>query len=301
MLERTTVAMGTTVSIVAHGESRTQLIDATTEAFEELHRLDRLLSVFRPTSDISRMNAAEVGEPIRVGSSTLEVLADAGRITALTTGRFDATVGGLLFALGFHEEQRNAERSISDRLLADAKEGVGWHHVRIENNGAVRRLHPSTRVDLGGIGAGFAVDRMGAILRRRGVESALIDHSGDLLAIGAPPESDGWVIAIPDPTSSDRSLVELTLRDRAISTSSNIRSIRTIGGNTVGHIVEPMTGENPRRYISVSVLAPSSTEADALSTALFVDADAGEAWRNGLREAILVRPEGREHVMETLR
>lgn len=295
------MAMGTTVTIVAYGESRGQLIDATTEAFEELYRLDRLLSVFRPMSDITRLNDAEVGEPVSVDPATMAALTASGRFTALTSGRFDATVGGLLSALGFHEEFPNAERSISERQLADAHEGIGWHHVRFENDGTVRRLHPSTRVDLGGIGAGFAVDRMGEILRRCGVESALIDHSGDLLAIGAPPENDGWVVAIPDPTASDRSLIKLTLCDRAISTSSNVQSVRAVGGRVVGHIVEPLTGKNPRQHISVSVLAPSSTEADALSTALFVETEPGGAWRNGQRDAILVRPEGREHVVETLR
>jgi thiamine biosynthesis lipoprotein len=301
MLERTVAAMGTTVTIVSYGESRGQLIEATTEAFEELRRLDRLLSVFLPTSDIARLNEAEVGEAVHVEASTMDALAASGRFTSLTSGRFDATVGGLLSALGFHEEQTKADRPVSERQLADAQEGIGWHRIRLDDDGTVRRLHPSTRVDLGGIGAGFAVDRMGGILRNHGVESALIDHSGDLLAIGAPPESDGWLVAIPDPAASDRPLTTLTLCDRAISTSSNLQSVRLVDGKTLGHIVEPLTGENPLRCASVSVLAPSSTEADALSTALFVDADAGGAWRNGQRDAIFVRPEGREHAVETLR
>jgi thiamine biosynthesis lipoprotein len=231
----------------------------------------------------------------------MAALVASGRFHAMTEGRFDATVGGLLSVLGFHEEDPPTDRTIADRQLADAKEGIGWHHVRFDADGTVRRLHPSTRVDLGGIGAGFAVDRMGEMLRRRGVEAALIDHSGDLLAIGAPPESDGWVVSIADPEVSDRSLMQLTLRDRAVSTSTNARSIRSIGSRAIGHIIEPSTGENPQRQVCVSVLAPSSIEADALSTALFVDAQPGGAWQNGHREAILVRPDGREHVVESLR
>lgn len=292
--------MGTTVTIAAYGESRRHVIEATTEAFEELYRLDRLLSVFRPMSDISRLNDAEVGEPVRVDPSTEAALAASGRFTTLMSGRFDATVGGLLSALGFHEEWPT-DRAASDQHLSDALEGVGWHHVRIDGDGTVRRLHPSTRIDLGGIGAGFAVDRMGAILRRNGVEAALIDHSGDLLAIGAPPDTDGWTVAIPDPAVPDRILTQISLRDRAVSTSTNLRSTRKVGGRTVGHILRPQTGENPGDHVSVSVCAPTSLEADALSTALFVEVPNGGGWQNGEREAILVRPDGREFSVERVR
>jgi thiamine biosynthesis lipoprotein len=293
--------MGTTVTIVAYGESRGQLIGATTEAFQELQRLDRLLSVFHPASDISRVNASEVDEPVRIDRSTMAALKASDQFNRLTSGRFDATIGGLLSAMGFHEERPMENRPISDRQLADAHDGIGWHHIQFVDGGTIRRLHPSTQIDLGGIGAGFAVDRMGEILRRHGVESALIDHSGDLLAIGAPPDTDGWLVAIPDPAAPAQPLITLTLCDRAISTSSNLQSVRLVGGTTLGHIFEPLTGENPRRYASVSVLAPSSTEADALSTALFVEAEADGAWRNGQREALVVLPEGREHAVIALR
>lgn len=300
MIERTVVAMGTTVSITAYGENRAHLIKATTEAFEELHRLDRQLSVFRPTSEISQLNAADVGEPVQLGEVTMEVLAAAGRYTELTAGRFDVTVGGLLSSMGFHEDAR-ARRTITDHELADVKEGIGWQHIRLGTGGHAIRTHAATQIDLGGIGAGFAVDRMGTILQRHGIEAGLINHSGDVLAIGTPPEAEGWTVAIPDPLAPDRHLIRLTLRDQALSTSSNYRTTRIVGGQKVGHILEPQTGENPEQWASVTMLAPTSLEADALSTALFVNANPSGKWRNGRREALLVRPDGREHSVERIR
>ncbi len=299
-IERTVVAMGTTVSITAFGESRSHLIEATTAACNELHRLDGLLSVFRPSSEISRLNAAEVDEPVPLSDVTRDVLVASGHFTEITDGGFDVTVGGLLSTFGFHEDS-DAIRVVSSAERADAQKGVGWRHVRFESDGTVRRTCESTKIDLGGIGAGFAVDRMATILRDHGIQAALIDHSGDLLAIGAPPDTDGWEVAIPDPMVSDRHLIQLTLRDQALSTSSNSRSTRVVDGRTMGHIVEPKSGANPSKTVSVSVLAPTSTEADALSTALFVNADPGGRWKNGLREAILVRPDGRERSIERMR
>ncbi len=299
MFERKAIAMGTTVSITAFGERRQQLIEATSAACEELYRLDRLLSVFRPTSEISQLNSAGVGEPVQLSETTMEALEDAQRYTKLTQGRFDVTVGGLLSSLGFHNDG-GVPRPVTDRELSDVMEGIGWRHVRLEADGRACRTHPATQIDLGGIGAGFAVDRMGSILRRHGVESALIDHSGDLLAIGAPPDADGWSVVIPDPNGFGEYLQQISLRDRAISTSTNTMNTRTVGGRTVGHILEPNSGENPRDILSVSVLAPNSTEADALSTALFVQRDPESTWRNGEREAIVVRPDGHEHAVVRL-
>lgn len=292
--------MGTTVSISAIGEQRGQLMDATNEAFAELYRLDRLLSVFIPSSDISRLNRAEADDPVPVEADTFDLLERSGRFTEMTGGSFDVTVGALMSRWGFHGDSREV-RDVSVAELADAKEGIGWRHVRLDRTGTVRRARRSTQIDLGGIGAGFAVDRMGEVLRRHGVEAALIDHSGDLLAVGAPPETEGWSVAIPDPVGSEDLMVRLHLRDQALSTSTNLRTTRRVAGRTVGHILRPQTGENPRHALSVSVLAPTSLEADALSTALFVDPSPEGAWRNGQREAIMVRGDGGERAVKRLR
>jgi thiamine biosynthesis lipoprotein len=299
-LGRSVFAMGTTVTITAFGRDRATLVAATGSAFEELYALDRTLSVFRPESEISRLNRAGVGESVSLSPATLEALAAAGRYTEMTDGGFDCTVGGLLSVWGFHDEITD-QRPISDTALEDAIDGMGWHRVVLGTEGTAWRTHRATRIDLGGIGVGFTVDRMGEILRSHGIESALIDHSGDLLAIGRPPDADGWNVAIPDPEGSGPHLLELTLRDQALSTSSNRRTTRHVQGRTIGHIIDPRTGENPCGHLGVSVLAPTSTEADALSTALFVDADLDGQWRNGRREAIFVRAGDTERSVERIR
>jgi thiamine biosynthesis lipoprotein len=292
--------MGTTVSITAHGEDRAHLMAATTRAFSELTRMDRLLSVYRNTSEISALNRTAGREPARVSDATGEILRRAKQFSALTEGTFDNTVEPLMNLWGFRTE--GSVRSWpTDKELADAQEGVGWWRVEVSDDGWAMLSHRRSQVDLGGIGVGYTVDRMGEILRREGVSSALINHSGDILAIGAPPDTDGWPVAVPDPVDPYQLLVQLTLRDRAISTSSNRRSTRILQHATVGHILDPRTGKNPEGVLSVSVVAPTSTEADALSTALFVDRSRSAIWRSQQRELIVITDQGRERAVQWLR
>ena len=299
-VERAVFAMGTTVGITAHGEDRAHLMTATTRAFSELTSMDRLLSVYHETSEISVLNRAAGREPIRVSDATGEILQTATEFSALTGGAFDITVEPLMNLWGFRTE--GSVRSWpTDKELADAQKVVGWWRVEVNEDGWATLSHPRSRIDLGGIGVGFTVDRMGEILRREGVSAALINHSGDILAIGAPPDTDGWPVAVPDPLDPEQQLVHLTLRDCAISTSSNRRSTRTLKQATVGHILDPRTGKNPEGVLSLSVVAPTSTEADALSTALFIDHSRSALWRNGHRESIVITDKGRERAVEWLR
>jgi len=299
IVERTVFAMGTTVSITAHGPDRALLLSATTRAFEELTRMDRLLSVFCGSSEISSLNHAAGREPIRISPATAELLRSASIFSQLSDGSFDITVEPLMDLWGFRE--RPHRRWPSDRELAEAREGLGWRRVDVSPDGWAFLTHPRTRIDVGGIGVGFTVDRMGEILRREGVTSALIDHSGDLLAIGSPPDEDGWPVAIPDPLDPETLLVHMSLCDRAISTSSNRRTTRMLDGIMIGHIVDPRTGKNPEGPLSVTVVAPTSTEADALSTTLFVEGPHDTKWRNGQRESIVVVDAGRERRVHRIR
>ena len=154
--------------------------------------------------------------------------------------------------------------------MAAALDAVGFQNVKLDlSRGTVGLAHRSSRIDLGGIGVGLALDRAAAALRSMGVESALINHSGDILALGAPPGSEGWEVGIQDPEDPEGTIASFSLRDRSVSTSGNYENFIGSGGRRIGHIFDPVTGRPPSRYLSVSVMAGSSLSADALSTGFF--------------------------------
>lgn len=267
-LERCVAAMGTTVSISAYGSSRDLLVRATSNAFAELYRLDRLLSVFRPESDINRLNAVAGERDVTVDPTTSAVLLQARRFHEQTRGRFDATVEPLMRAWGFRNEKTPTEKPDAEEI-ARLQEAVGMQHVHVSD--AFAYLDDArVKVDLGGIAVGFTVDRIADILRNEGVTSALINHGGDICALGAPPNTEGWDVVLEHPAGDQRHEVILRLKDTAISTSSNARSFRTIGSRRVGHILDPRTGVNPHGMLQLSVIAPFAVTTDALSTGLFM-------------------------------
>jgi thiamine biosynthesis lipoprotein len=263
-LERAVFAMGTTVSVSAFGESREHIIDASSKAFGELYRLDRLLSVYRSESDIGRMNASSGRAEVHVHQDTREILSRAKRYHTLTAGAFDVTVEPLMERWGFRDDSNERDSHDPSDIT------IGIDHVHVLANNTIRIDTIGVKVDLGGIAVGYTVDRMAEILRSEGVTAALINHGGDIYALGRPAETDGWNIIIPHPDDQTITVKELTIADRAISTSSNSQKQRRVGGRTVGHIVDPRTRENPHQYRSMSVLSETSCEADVLSTAMFV-------------------------------
>ena len=266
-LERTVFAMGTTVSIGAFGESRDHILHATSRAFSDLTRLERLFSVFIPSSDISRINRRGARDPVMVDPLTADLLRVAKTYHRRTDGAFDVTVERMMQWWGFREEAPEVERQEVDLPPVGL---VGDEHLHVTEDNTVWLGKSGVGVDTGGIGVGYAVDRMAAILGQEGINSAFINHSGDVYGVGHPEDSGGWETVIPHPEEHGGELRSITIRDEALSTSTNSAQRRRRENKTVGHILDPRTGKNPERVVSITVVAPTSLMADALSTAAFV-------------------------------
>jgi thiamine biosynthesis lipoprotein len=138
-------------------------------------------------------------------------------------------------------------------------------------------------VDLGGIGVGYGLDRAGDVLRRAGVRRALLDVSGDCLALGAPPGETGWQVGIADPDRPAETIASVRLRDAALATSSNLVSVVHYGRAVRGHVMDPDTGYPADRCRQVTVVARTGVEADGLSTAMLV---AGRPFRGVVRSVV---------------
>jgi thiamine biosynthesis lipoprotein len=249
-------AMGGTASHdVAGSRARESL--ATAEA--ELLRMERLLSRFRPSSEVSAVNrAAGSGEPVPVGADTCAALGRAAAWADRTGGLLDVTVGPLV---ELWSRAAAAGRPPSDDDVARARALVRHGDLVLDEVGRTARLERRGQsVDLGAIGRGFAADRVLSVHRAYGIESALVDVRGCVAVLGRRPDGEPWRVGIPHPRAEGWLVGSVEVTDAAVVTSADRRPV-----------LDPRTGTPARSGLcSVTVVAPASVDADALSTAVLV-------------------------------
>jgi thiamine biosynthesis lipoprotein len=218
-MERSTDAMGATFSVVVYGSDRASMNQAIDAAFEEAHRLDALLSNYQPTSEWSRVNREAPSRPVAVSPELFRVLSDCIEYSRASEGTFDLTVGPLMRAWGFSGGRRHVP---SPDQIREALELVGYRHVQLNaRRRTVRFDRPGVEIDSGGVGKGYAVDRMVKVLRAKGIRNALVAASGSsIFGLGNPPEEPrGWPISIADPWDHRKKAAQVFLKDLSLSTS----------------------------------------------------------------------------------
>ncbi len=292
-------AMATRFEIVLHGENPVALRAAGEEALREIERLEARLSLYRPDSEIARLNARAAREPVRVTPEVFALLQHAQRLTLETGGAFDITIAPLMRCWGF---MRTGSRLPTPEAVAAARECVGMQLVGLDaQDFAVRFTREGVMLDLGAIGKGYAVEQAAGILREAGVTSGLI-HGGTstAYAIGSPPGADYWKVAIDRPMGDDANskslLATVPLKDEALSVSAVWGKSFEAGGKVYGHELDPRTGRPVDAAVLAAVASRSATEGDALSTALIVRGPAGHdaiaRLRPGLRTLVAARTTG---------
>jgi thiamine biosynthesis lipoprotein len=290
--EESRETMGCTGTVRACGPAAGALPAVVAAALDELDRIDRLLSHYRRDSPLSRLNGEAASGPVAVEPELLDLLSECLRWSRESDGAFDVTVGPLMKAWGFF---RDEGRVPGDPELARILESVGYRHVVLDRRaGTLRFDRPGVELDLGGIGKGYAVDRVVALLRQRGVASALVNLGGSsVYGLGAPPGRAAWEVGIQDPTDPGKTAVTVELRDRALSVSGGYARFFEERGVTYAHILDPRTGRPVQGLLGVAVLTDSATEGDALDNVLFVRGLArGRAYlrRSGVAEALFFLP-----------
>jgi thiamine biosynthesis lipoprotein len=302
-------AMATRFELVLHGQESARLRAAGEEALAEIQRLEGQLSLFRPGSEISQLNARASREPVRVSPEVFSLLRHARQLSEETGGAFDITVAPLMWCWGFRE---GTGRVPGAEELAEARAKVGMQRVELdEKELTVRFAREGVRLDLGAIGKGYAIERAVELLREAGITSALC-HGGTstVYGMGHPPKAEAWKIAIDEPVqeggrlrprderASDRAdtpgrapLATVCLRDEALSVSAVWGRSFEAGGKTYGHIIDPRTGRPANAAVLAAVALPSATETDALSTALLTVGGEGHdpiaRLRPGLRTLVV--------------
>jgi thiamine biosynthesis lipoprotein len=270
--------MGVPWTITVYAESADAGRAAIAAGFAEVARLERILSDYDPESELSRLSArAPTAVPVPVSDDLWRVLGRAIEIRDATGGAFDPTVGPLT---SLWRQARRSGRLPLPGKLAAAREAVGPGTLRLIPDGhGVVLTRPVMRLDLGGIGMGYAVDRTLAVLHRHGITAAMVDASGDIAVTEAPPGTAGWRIAVaplrPSSTGPGIATVgdageHLLLEHAAVTTSGDAFQAVEIEGRRYSHIVDPRTGVGVAGPAAVTVIAADCTTADAMATAASV-------------------------------
>jgi thiamine biosynthesis lipoprotein len=261
--------MGSQIEVQAYTAEPAALGRVVAEGFAAVDALDARWSLYRPDSELARLNRrASGGETVPVAPDLFELLQVAADVHRMTGGAFDVTVGPLVRLWGFLEGRPHWPQP---EELEACRRRTGFAHVQLDTDGrTLRFLLPAMALDLGGIAKGYAVDLLAGRLRRAGVERFLVDFGSTQLASGSPPRQAGWYLYLR-PTWNDRlPMRKVVARDASLSTSSNDQRFWVRDGRIYGHVLDPRTGLPTPHRGSVSVLAPSATLSDALSTAFLV-------------------------------
>lgn len=267
-------AMGCRFEVVFNAGEVAEATELGCEALDLVDAIEARISIYRPTSELSAVNAAAGGDWVSVSPDTFALLEEARRLHEASGGGFDIAAGPLVRTWGFLERQG---RTPDADALAAALAASGTRHLDLDPTGRrVRLAVAGAELNPGAIGKGWAIDRAVAGLERAGAPSVLV-HGGQssVRAIGTQGSGGGWKVGLRHPLRPGRRLATITLADRALGTSGSGTQFFVERGRRLGHILDPRTGRPAEGVISATVLAPSAAEADALATTLYVLGEAG--------------------------
>jgi thiamine biosynthesis lipoprotein len=291
-LQREQAIMGTRCVVELWSDDAAKGEAAIEAVFAEFRRIDAAMSTYKPESELSRLNATAARAPMTISRELYDLLATSIEYSRLTRGAFDVTYASVGYLYDYRNHVHPDEAAIRDRLPS-----IDYRHIElIPARTAVRFRRDGVRIDLGGIAKGHAVDRGIAVLQGLGVTRAMVNAGGDSRLIG-DRFGRPWVVGIRHPDRKDEVVLRLPLTDTAISTSGDYeRYFEDENGVRYHHILDPRTGKSASKVRSVSIIAPTSTRADALTKSVFVmGAEEGIRFIDTLPDvdAIAITPQGK--------
>ena len=268
-LEANADAMGSTYSVVLYGEDRSKLEAAAESAFDEARRLDTMLSNYKSDSEWSIVNAEASNHPVVVSQELFDLLSACVDYSRRSEGSFDITVGPLMKVWGFYKGSGHLPKPGE---VEQALKQFGYGNIVLNaSDRTVFFKKAGLNIDPGGVGKGYAVDRMVAVLRKQGIQAALVSGGGSsIYCIGAPPDEPGWRIEIKDPRDEFKRATEVVLKDESLSTSGSYEKFFVAEGKTWSHIMDPRTGYPARGTLSVSIVSPLTLDSEVWAKPYFI-------------------------------
>ncbi len=267
-VDKNTFLMDTKVDFSVYGLDEEEASRASEEVFAEMRRLENIFSRHAEDSDVTRLNEAAGEEWIQVEPETVFVLEKALEAAELSEGAFDPTVGPLLALWGFGRDELQVPRH---REIEEILPLVDYREIKVDREQSrVYLPHPGMKLDLGGIAKGYIVDRGQEVAMEHDVEASFVNAGGDINIKGSRPWGEEWRIGIRDPDEAAELFAVVTLKEGSIATSGDYQRYFEENGRRYHHILDPHSGYPAEGMKSVTIIAESAMEADAISTAVFV-------------------------------
>jgi len=264
-MSREEAIMGTAIRVELWHEDRGAGEAAMAAVMEEMHRIDRLMSPFKPDSELSRINREAAAGPVRISKEMFDLIARSIEFSELSGGAFDITFS----SVGYLYDYRKGVKP-TDVQIAEALPGINFRHLLLDRERqTIRYARAGVRIDLGGIAKGHAVDRCIALLQARGIKEALVSAGGDSRVLG-DRRGRPWMIGIRDPRNRDASVAMIPLANTAISTSGDYERYFEADGIRHHHIINPKTGKSATGVRSVTILGPDTTTTEGYSKIVFI-------------------------------
>lgn len=261
--------MGTDFTLYIYAPDEEYADREADRVFNIVDQLDAQLSNYKPDSELSRINHEAARHAVTTDPETFRFLQQSLAWSARSDGAFDITVGKLMKAWGFFRSRGHVPTNAE---LARVRAQTGWKSVALDAHArTVRFTAPGVELDPGGIGKGFAVDAAVRALRDDGVRAALFSAgSSTIYALGVPPDAAGWKVQVPDPRHAGAIVSTVMLHDTSLSTANCSEKHFMVEGHLYCHIMDPRTLRPVEGRLQATVIAPSATDSDALSNAVFV-------------------------------
>lgn len=282
--------MGTRITLELWANNSQQGSLAIDAALTELRRIDAAMSTYRPSSEVSKVNALAAQQSVKISAELFNLINQSLEFSRLTEGAFDITYASVGFKYDFIKHIAPDQATVNALLPA-----INYRHLKLDaKQQTIAFNHPAVRIDLGGIAKGYAVDRALLILKQHGITQAFISAGGDSYVLG-DRQGRPWMVGIRDPDDASKVIAKLPLSNIAFSTSGDYERYFDDAGTRIHHIINPASGRSASKVRSATIIADSATCTDGLSkTAFVLGAEAALKIYSQLPgvEAILVTPEG---------
>ncbi|MGB6307918.1 MAG: FAD:protein FMN transferase [Steroidobacteraceae bacterium] len=258
--------MGTRIIVELWSDDEAKANEAIDALLQEMRHIDDTMSTYKPTSEVSQVNARAADGPMKISKELFDLLTTAKEYSVITDGAFDITYASVGYMYDFRKHVHPDEAQIAKALPA-----INYRHVLLDSkNQTVQFSQKGVRIDLGGIAKGYSVDRGIDVLKSFGITRAYVSAGGDSRIIG-DRFGKPWIVGIRDPNKGEGEVIaRIPLVDAAISTSGDYERFFEENGVRYHHIIDPHTGHSASKVRSATVIGPYATRTDGLSKTAFV-------------------------------
>ena len=279
LFKKTGFMMGSLIDISLYAENEKKSNKIIELAFEEVRRLDHLMSNYKKDSELSRINREAVRQATICDDELLYIIKQSSHYSKITKGAFDITVYPIVNLWGFFGDYDGniagyipEENELQAILPAVSYKNIEIKDISKKNDtgSTIFFKNSKTQIDLGAIGKGYAVDKVIEILKSKGIKSALVNFAGNIFALGSPQGREKWNIGLKDPINTNNIIGSFGISNKAVATSGDYERFFVNDNKKYSHIIDPRNGKPVSYILSVTILSNSASMADALSTGIFV-------------------------------